>query len=362
MGDNMRKDTIIFGIGKYGKEYVKRCVDSNVRNIRIIDSDEKLWGNTYMGIAIENPEVVLADEVELVVVAVSDIYEQEIFWQLTERYKIPMEKIKYYRETVVLGKDEVYNLGNMSFCERIEDGMILTGKELCDRLQKDSLNELERFFFEGKHHILDKWLHYFDAYERFFSKYKGKDVVILEIGVHKGGSLQMWKHYFKGKNNRVRVYGIDIVEECKLLEEESVEIFIGSQEDRDFLRSVKEKTGQVDIVIDDGGHYMNQQIVAFEELFDIVKEDGIYLCEDLHTSYMKQFGGAYRGETFVEYSKNLIDDLHAQYLEMEELGRNKYSSQIKAITYYDSMIFIEKKKVADKSIFIQTGDREIRRK
>ena len=357
----MHKETIIFGIGKYGKEYVKRCVDRNVENIRIIDSDKRLWGKAYMGIAIENPETVLVGKVELVVVAVSDIYEQEIFGQLTDRYKIPADKIKYYRETVVLGRDEVYNLGNMSFCERIEDGMILTGRELCDLLQKDSLNEFEQFFFEEKHHILDKWLHYFDAYERFFSKYKGKDIAILEIGVYKGGSLQMWKHYFQGKNNRVKVYGIDIVEECKLLEEEDIEIFIGSQEDRDFLRGVKEKTGQVDIVIDDGGHYMNQQIVAFEELFDIVKEDGIYLCEDIHTSYMKQFGGAYKGDTFVEYSKNLIDDLHAQYSETEDFGRNKYSSRIKAVTYYDSMIFIEKKKASDKSIFIQTGNRAMGR-
>lgn len=352
----MHKETIIFGIGKYGKEYVKRCVDSKVGNIRIIDSDEKLWGKTYMGIAIENPEVVLADKVELVVIAVSDIYEQEIFWQLKERYKIPSEKIKYYRETVVLGKEEAYNLGNMSLCERIENGVILTGRELRDMLQKDSLNELERFFFERKHRTLDKWLHYFDAYERFFSKYKGRDVVILEIGVYKGGSLQMWKHYFQGKNNRVKVYGIDIVDECKLLEEENVEIFIGSQEDRDFLRSVREKIGKADIIIDDGGHYMNQQITAFEELFDIVKDNGIYLCEDLHTSYMKQFGGAYKGETFVEYSKNLIDYLHAQYLEAEGICRNRYSERIKSITYYDSMLFIEKKKATDKSIFIQIGN------
>ena len=40
----MHKETIIFGIGKYGKEYVKRCVECNVGNIRIIDSNEELWG------------------------------------------------------------------------------------------------------------------------------------------------------------------------------------------------------------------------------------------------------------------------------------------------------------------------------
>ena len=89
---------------------------------------------------------------------------------------------------------------------------------------------------------------------------------------------------------------------------------------------------------------MEQQIVAFEELFDAVNEDGIYLCEDCHTSYMKEYGGAYKGETFVEYSKGLIDYLHAQYSETEELGRNKYSEQIKAITYYGGVYSLRKGK------------------
>lgn len=115
-------------------------------------------------------------------------------------------------------------------------------------------------------------------------------MTILEIGVFKGGSLQMWKHYFDAANHNVKVYGIDINPDCKALEEENIEIFIGSQEDREFLRSVKEQIGKVDILIDDGGHTMDQQIITFEELFDLVSEDGIYLCEDLHTSYMEAYG------------------------------------------------------------------------
>lgn len=350
----MHKKIIIFGIGKYGKEYVKRCIDCKVNGIRIVDSNERLWGDVFMGIPIENPEKVLRTVVELVVIAVSGKYGQEILEQLINRYGIPEKKIKYYRETVVLSENEIYNIGNMSFQRKLKEGMILTGEELCGMLQKDSFNSLEHFFFEEKHNILDKWMHYFEAYERFFSKYKGNDVTIVEIGVFKGGSIQMWKNYFKSGGNKVKVYGIDIDDKCKLLEEEDIEIFTGSQEDRDFLRDVKGKVGKADIIIDDGGHCMNQQIVAFEELFDLLNDDGIYLCEDLHTSYMKQFGGAYKGaDTFIEYSKNLIDYLHAQYSETEELVINKYSERIKSVTYYDSMIFIEKKKATDRSIFIQ---------
>lgn len=350
----MHKETIIFGIGKYGKEYVRKCVKCKVNNLRIIDSNEELWGKEFMGIPIETPKKVLAGTVELVVVAVSDLYQQEIFGQLTEQYKILPKNIKYYKETLVLSKEEIYNMGNMAFDKELTDGVVLTGEELCDLLKKDSFNDLEHFFFLENHKLLDKWLHYFEAYERFFSKYRGKDISILEIGVYKGGSLQMWKYYFQGRGNSVKVYGIDIDGGCKSLEEENTEIFIGSQDDREFLRDVKKKAGKVDIIIDDGGHYMDQQIIAFEELFNMVKEDGVYLCEDLHTSYMEAYGGAYKGNnTFIEYSKGLIDDIHAQYSETEELSRNKYSEQIKSITYYDSMVFIEKKKAANKSISIQ---------
>lgn len=197
---------------------------------------------------------------------------------------------------------------------------------------------------------MTKWLHYFEAYDRFFSRYRGKDVTILEIGVFKGGSLQMWKDYFTVSDNKVQIYGIDILPECKDLQEDNVQIFIGSQEDREFLRKVKSEIGQVDILIDDGGHTMSQQIISFEELFDLVADDGIYLCEDLHTSYMKSYGGGYRGETFIEYSKGLIDFLHAQYLETNDLGKCVYSEKIKFITYCDSMVFIEKKSRTTKSM------------
>ena len=61
-----------------------------------------------------------------------------------------------------------------------------------------------------------------------------------------------------------------------------------------FLKKLYAALPPLDILIDDGGHTMNQQITTFEVLFDKVKEDGIYLCEDLHTSYFKYFGGGYK--------------------------------------------------------------------
>ena len=84
--------------------------------------------------------------------------------------------------------------------------------------------------------MIHKWIHYFDIYERHFSRFRNKEVVILEIGVFQGGSLQMWKEYF---GDKAKIYGVDIEPQCKTLEEENVKIFIGSQSDRNFLRNLK---------------------------------------------------------------------------------------------------------------------------
>lgn len=52
-----------------------------------------------------------------------------------------------------------------------------------------------------------------------------------------------------------------------------------------------------------------QHINTFEELYSYIEENGIYFCEDMHTSYLKGWGGGgYRKKgTFIEYSKNFID-------------------------------------------------------
>ncbi|MCI9489913.1 MAG: class I SAM-dependent methyltransferase [Dorea sp.] len=345
----MRK-IVIYGIGKIGRSYIERCVGMGVKGLELVDGDNSLWGTEVYGMKIQNPDKILWEKYSLVVVAAGNQHSSEILDRLMNVYKVSEEKIISCSDAVILQKGEIYNWGNMEFGEGLETDTITSAKEIGGRIKKESLNNLGKYFFYKKHRIINKWMHYFEAYERFFMKYKNKDLSILEIGVFKGGSLQMWKNYFEGPCNKVMVYGIDINPECKKLEEDNIKIFIGSQEDRDFLHKVKEEIGKVDILIDDGGHTMNQQIVSFEELFDLVDDNGIYLCEDLHTSYMERYGGQYKGDTFIEYSKNLIDYLHAQYSETSELQRNKYSDSIKYITYCDSMIFIEKKKKTTRSI------------
>ncbi len=192
--------------------------------------------------------------------------------------------------------------------------------------------------------LIHKWNHYFEIYDKYFERYAGKEVVVLEIGVSQGGSISLWENFF-GKN--LIYYGIDINPKCKGFEKENVKIFIGSQEDISFLETVKKEIKDIDILMDDGGHTMKQQIVTFETLFEKIKYGGIYLCEDNHTSYWPGFGGGLRRKgTFIEYVKNLIDVMHSWYLEKNNSLRNQdLREQIYAIHIHDSIVVIEKRKI-----------------
>ena len=203
------------------------------------------------------------------------------------------------------------------------------------------MNDLERYFRNNEGRLIHKWLHYFEVYDRYFQRFRGQEVVILEVGVFHGGSLQMWKDYF---GDRARIYGVDIDPRCKELEEENIEIWIGSQADRQFLRTLREQIPPIDILIDDGGHRMKQQIVTFEELFGHIKPNGIYLCEDLHTSYWVTHGGGHRRPgTFIEFSKKLIDRLHAFHSEQGRLRASEFTHSAYGMHFYDSMLVIEKR-------------------
>ncbi len=207
------------------------------------------------------------------------------------------------------------------------------------------MNELMEYFRNNKGRLIHKWVHYFEIYDRHFAKFRNQGPHVLEIGVADGGSLQMWKHYF---GESARIYGIDVEPRCKGVEEEGIEVFIGNQEDREFLRLIREMLPRIDIVIDDGGHTVRQQICSFEELFPHLSENGVYLCEDLHTSYWVGYGGGYRKpNTFIEFSKDLIDHLNAWHsLDAESFRVSDFTRSAYSMHYYDSVLVVEKRRMS----------------
>lgn len=141
-------------------------------------------------------------------------------------------------------------------------------------------------FLDHTGRTIHKWKHYFPAYERHFGRYVNRPLTFLEIGCGLGGSLQMWKKYF---GPHAQIIGVDIEPKCADYAEDQVAVRIGSQSDVEFLQTVLDEFGEIDIVLDDGSHRMADITASFRFLYSRIANDGIYMVEDLHTAYWEEY-------------------------------------------------------------------------
>jgi hypothetical protein len=170
---------------------------------------------------------------------------------------------------------------------------------------------IEAIFYGNQGRLASKWLHYLPIYEQLFSPRRGAAVRLLEIGVQYGGSLELWRQYF---GPDAVIYGVDIEPACASRCDPPNQVRIGSQADAAFLTSVVDEMGGLDLVLDDGSHVASHQRATFETLWPLLAVGGVYVIEDLHTSYMEPWEGGFRHPgTAVEMVKGLIDDMHGWF-------------------------------------------------
>ncbi len=341
------KRVALFGIGPEANGIVQEFLSLYLPTVQIDSiffNDSKVWGiQVAPNIVIERPSDIIHHHFDMLIICAVPSYVKAVMALLTEKLGIEEQKIVTYYEWLR------FNVG----IHKIDWEGVYNESDILDRLKQcGTLNDLEQYYYNEPHREMIKYLHYFEVYDRHFNKYRNTDCVVVEIGICKGGSLQMWKNYF-GKN--AEIIGIDIDESTLAFAEDQITVEIGSQSDQDFWKKFKEKYPRVDILIDDGGHTMRQQIVTFEEMFDHIAEDGVYLCEDMHSSYWGRFGGGYKNPTsYIEYTKNFIDYINAWYTpEINE--NNPYTNSMHSLHYYDSMLVIEKRKMY-RSACITTGN------
>lgn len=145
-------------------------------------------------------------------------------------------------------------------------------------------------------------------YETFVAHLRDRPVTVLEIGVLRGASLRMWRDYFADGT----IYALDIKEEAKQHAEERIHIHIGDQKKPDVLDRILAQSGPLDLIVDDGGHRAEQQLGSLFHLWEHLKPGGVYMIEDIHTSYLARWKMGYRAPwSTVEFLKTLVDDLHS---------------------------------------------------
>ena len=162
----------------------------------------------------------------------------------------------------------------------------------------------------GRQHGTDKSsLHhdFLSMYERFLSPLRSQPVKMLEIGVSTGSSLRMWRDYFEHGS----IVGLDVNGASRVHQSERAIVEIGDQSSIADLTRIARDHGPFDIIVDDGSHMWDHQIITLQYMLPHVKRAGYYILEDLDTSY-GQYEVSYKGrsaESAAKYLQRLSDYL-----------------------------------------------------
>jgi len=207
---------------------------------------------------------------------------------------------------------------------------------------------------------------YHEAYGPLLAPYLCQAKVrILEIGVQDGNSLRLWETMFPdhviivgvvyGKSGSVRV------DAFKTKISDKIVLYHGDQSDEKFLRHLQEDLFDLkfDIIIDDGSHIPWHQIFTLERLFgDLLMEGGIYVIEDVETSYwdrkespsiygMYKVVGAGVGSrgSAVQKLKEIPEVLNRRFLNDAEFSilKSKVDHLVASITFSRNCVALVKK-------------------
>ncbi|MET2825595.1 glycosyltransferase [Mesorhizobium shangrilense] len=204
--------------------------------------------------------------------------------------------------------------------------------------------------------ISDKWQSYIPVYEGVLTQFRDKPIALLEIGIQNGGSLEIYSEYFTRPKILI---GCDINPKCRLLQFASgIEVVVGDCKADAIRDEITAISPSFDIIIDDGSHVSHDVITAFLKYFPLVEAGGIYVIEDLHTSYWQQWqGGLFYRKSSISFLKLLVDALHAEHWGLDEtitdlmaaefpeyrlLFNDNVLKQIRSISFKNSMCIIGK--------------------
>lgn len=229
-------------------------------------------------------------------------------------------------------------------------------------MQQQSLRQLYESH-TGK--VSDKWSSYLEVYDRVLGAYRATPVRLLEIGIQNGGSLEIWARYFETSKALI---GCDINPECAKLtyDDPAIHVIVGDAGTAEVLQRVMAIAPQLDIVIDDGSHQSRDMVRNFALYFPLLSDGGVFIAEDMHSSYWSQFGGGLgHPHSGMNFFKQLTDVIHAEYWGVPKEGRDLLArtlqshecdvdsamlQHIHAIEFRNSMVIITKRAPADNTL------------
>ncbi len=211
---------------------------------------------------------------------------------------------------------------------------------------------LKKFFYFTKSDKFKNYSDLYDVVQELTNKKKVKKVLEIGIGGHNldyqgGASLLAMSFFFR----KAKVYGLDLMNK-EFLNSKKIKTFIGSQNDKKFLNNFGKKFGPLDIIIDDGSHFVKHQLTSFNNLYKYLNENGIYVIEDLSGSYKNSSGG----DPNLSAQKNIISffakTVHSTNSDMliKKVLRNQKFVNFSKVFFFGKAILIQKKIKKNKSL------------
>ena len=182
--------------------------------------------------------------------------------------------------------------------------------------------------FSNSPYFSIKHTNYFDVYDKLLTNFVGETITFVEIGILDGGSLFMWRD-FLGKN--ARIIGVDLNSEAIKWREHGFEIFIGDQSNSQFWVDFFKEIGDIHVLLDDGGHRNDQQIITVRSALPHVLDGGLIIIEDTQTSFMKF--ESFRKYSFISFLENKIKSINARSDELD-IKRDVFSNSVHSIEFF----------------------------
>lgn len=198
---------------------------------------------------------------------------------------------------------------------------------------------------------------YHRFYPWFLAHLKGEEISLLEIGIDRTESLKLWKGYF----GKVNLHGLDIVEK-DFIDEEVTLHQVDQSSDVELDEFVKNIGITFDVILDDGSHVPDHQMLTINKLWNLVKPGGVYIIEDIETSYWKRsriygyrFNAGKNG--IMRNFCDLVDVINSEFSKKNTQNSliKQFAREVEMVTFAQNCIILVKK---DHQSFNQYYDRD----
>lgn len=186
----------------------------------------------------------------------------------------------------------------------------------------------------------DKNIHgYLPIYARYMERLRSEPIRLLEIGIQFGLSIKMWLEYF----SEGQIYGLDCIKDFTSTDPRC-HLYLGDQRNPTILQTIASDAKGFDVVIDDGCHHADAQVISFTTLWPFIKPKGLYIIEDCFTWSDSHFDSTVNGyQWLTERVKDLFlhgNQYHGKPHSLPQVTLNEYEATLAFIHLYKGLVII----------------------